>query len=1312
MAGEPAGVALTVFKGSNFFVDLDLHSAQSSGLAKKLCKLVVQCGGEVVTDAEAAQYLVVRHRQQPAFRRWVLSEGGSPSQPIRKGVSPLWVFASARAGRLLPALAAEYRPRPTPVALEGASRLLASFSEFRGEERTMAGLLLETAGMPFDRELRLAMATHLLVPATAKLADSTKVSRAREKGIAIVPLQWLMESLDSGEVLPSEQYGNCPAYNIVIEEEDEGEEGGTAPGGASAGEPDVLPDSDEGVQHPGGGQQQQLGGATGVPATAAAGGQARGGNGSEPAALAAGAGVANAETQALVYGHTQALGVAVDLAKILGGLESEATSALGGEPPALAAPLPAARRPSPQQAQKEEQRQEEQQEKQQAEQQQQEQQPASQPASPQASDASTNVTEPSGDEADFLRPKAASPAETEQAQDATEAAGHPLAPTEGFEAVAVEGPGDNGDKADAEEELQQQAGRLATSPPPAAAGAAAAVEPAGPPPGMAGSRSPTPDLEVEAHLSEGAAAAAAPPKAAAAPGSARASPVPAPAPDCGISPPVAAEAPAAADGEPAGADDDRRPARAPAAAAGSGRGAAALGRSRSRSGTPASGVGARRNGRKQPDPRRAEFSQQLAVGDEKELALIEAAEKKDSRARRSAEQEPQRGRPKKQDQQQQQREARGRSEEGEHHHQQRGAASPAAQQEAAVAGGQALPEPEVAAAQEAPSAAEEGARPAAEPVQSARRRPGKPAPAAPAPAAGAPEAELAERAPAGSGKSQGRRAGAKRKQAPEGEDAAAAEAEADAAAAVAARPRQRRRGSTPANRALAAAADEGNQHAAGTAEATAGPAKRGRRGAPKPAAEEEAEEERGTGAGAAGMPQGPRRKSKLPAAGKRKQPEPGEEEEEEDVEEVQVEQAPAVGRRRSARPKAAAAMGASPDDQASPSAKRRRASTRAAAAAAGAEASPPPSAAARLPRAKRSSAVAAEPADSAVGMSTRAVSRAPLPVEWRFVLSGVNTSLQEKVAKKLGRLQVPLSTRGTEDNHAMDPDTTHKCLAGCAAGLWLVDLSFIDACVASGGHADPEPHELMDATATKAGKTQTQAGAARHWRLRRQATRQGAFAGLRVAVQDSHDEGDQTKQGDAAAGVARGARAGEADLVVAADERGAGGKEALNDAAGTGVPVVNRLYVIDWLALPKAGDLGKYVQQGVRGPALLAAEAARGTMRAPAPAAQGSAGAARGRGSTAKQQRQAQPQQEEAQQQEQKQQRQQQQELKQQQQQQQKLKQQQQQQQKLKQQQQQQQKQQQQQGKQKSAPPPKKRGRASRQAKEEEDLASQRSISM
>lgn len=77
----------------------------------------------------------------------MLSASAPQSQPLRQGVSPLWVFACIEAGKLLPAVHPLYRPLAVQALANARSQKEeASISSFGGAERTLAGALILCTG--------------------------------------------------------------------------------------------------------------------------------------------------------------------------------------------------------------------------------------------------------------------------------------------------------------------------------------------------------------------------------------------------------------------------------------------------------------------------------------------------------------------------------------------------------------------------------------------------------------------------------------------------------------------------------------------------------------------------------------------------------------------------------------------------------------------------------------------------------------------------------------------------------------------------------------------------------------------------------------------------------------------------------------------------------------------------------------------------------------------------------------------------------------------------------------------------------------
>lgn len=203
-------------------------------------------------------------------------------------------------------------------------------------------------------------------------------------------------------------------------------------------------------------------------------------------------------------------------------------------------------------------------------------------------------------------------------------------------------------------------------------------------------------------------------------------------------------------------------------------------------------------------------------------------------------------------------------------------------------------------------------------------------------------------------------------------------------------------------------------------------------------------------------------------------------------------------------------------------------------------------------------------------------------------------------------------------DHNFRPDVTHvvssapkrnqKCLAALASGGWLLSPAWVHACAKAGALVPEAPHELASSV------TEVEKRAAAHWRQRAAAAGARAFEGLRVHVTTALDKPfereDITNVITAGGGQLVSGTVGKDPHLVITSTEGAQNKR-LPALVAHGALVAGPMYVVDWLAQPKAA-LGQHMLLGSKaGPALAAAAAARGTMSSPAvPAAAGNRGPA------------------------------------------------------------------------------------------------------
>ncbi|GAB4815121.1 hypothetical protein N2152v2_002167 [Parachlorella kessleri] len=213
-----------------------------------------------------------------------------------------------------------------------------------------------------------------------------------------------------------------------------------------------------------------------------------------------------------------------------------------------------------------------------------------------------------------------------------------------------------------------------------------------------------------------------------------------------------------------------------------------------------------------------------------------------------------------------------------------------------------------------------------------------------------------------------------------------------------------------------------------------------------------------------------------------------------------------------------------------------------------------------------------------------------------LALSGFSTKEQKELSAVLEALKVKcvLGKR----SHNWNPSVTHvvapglkrnqKCMAGLAAGLWLVGREYVAACSAAGDMVAPDDYELSEGL-----RGLISPGVAAHWRQRKERLGVGAFHGWQVYVCEQLDEPAPTYLDTCNIIKAGGGRvlpqknwrgaSSSVDLVVAHSKARPGGGDALLEALmDSGALCVSSAFIVEWLAKPQA-PLGQHVLLGTGG---------------------------------------------------------------------------------------------------------------------------------
>ncbi|GAB4815119.1 hypothetical protein N2152v2_002165 [Parachlorella kessleri] len=174
--------------GWTFRVDLE---GLQEVVVQPLLGYIEKCGGGISPEPPDPSLLICWHQEQTAYLA---------ARAIGvEGVSPLWVYACLKAGKLLPPEGKQHQPFPgpgLPAVLKDPASYVGCISGFAGPERWAWLTMMACMGMRVTKSLAPigdGRSTHLVA---CSIEGKSEIEAARTFNMHIVDIRWPEDCLE------------------------------------------------------------------------------------------------------------------------------------------------------------------------------------------------------------------------------------------------------------------------------------------------------------------------------------------------------------------------------------------------------------------------------------------------------------------------------------------------------------------------------------------------------------------------------------------------------------------------------------------------------------------------------------------------------------------------------------------------------------------------------------------------------------------------------------------------------------------------------------------------------------------------------------------------------------------------------------------------------------------------------------------------------------------------------------------------------------------------------------------------------------